>query len=275
MPSSRLLLSLSLLAFAACSSKVTTTIDQEAQNKIDTARNCVPPQLAKLDELMTFVDLWRLNGTEDPPDPSGLSWTENGSGVIDYTINAGSFTIAGSIAFYSPTGVPYDATLTPAPGGSLSQAIDDAATEMRGAFATGRPFMVGSWTISGTGVSGSGAFTGLIAGATNGNELEELRTTTTTVTTGPPDVADASITTTGSEVCVFTFRLPGLLTDQTPTQDYPEGTMTFSLENQTTSTTIAGSLVFDATSEARLMVTGFTGYFPVNLDTFTVGTLVP
>jgi len=35
-----------------------------------------------------------------------------------------------------------------------------------------------------------------------------------------------TITTTGSETCVFTFNVPSLLTDQSPSQEYPEGTIT-------------------------------------------------
>lgn len=268
---SRLLVSCSLLALAACSSKVSSDVDQSLLAKANTITGCMPGMMAKLDELVAFVDLWRLNDSgNNPADPSGLTWTEDGAGVITYSINVGGFTIGGTITFYSPTGSAFDATLTAAPSGSLSEAMEDAATQLRNAFSSGRPFIVADWTLTGTGVSGSGAFTGMIAGSTNQNELEELITTTTTVSGGPPANADGTITTTGSETCVFTFNVPSLLTDQSPSQEYPEGTITFSLENQTSSTTVAGSIAFDGTVTAIITVTGLSGHFEINLDTYAV-----
>jgi hypothetical protein len=107
-----------------------------------------------------------------------------------------------------------------------------------------------------------------------GRELIHERVTatlaTTTVSGGPPANADGTITTTGSETCVFTFNVPSLLTDQSPSQEYPEGTITFSLENQTSSTTVAGSIAFDGTVTAIITVTGLSGHFEINLDTYAV-----
>jgi hypothetical protein len=266
-----LTLSLAFVALGACNSKVTSTLDPDLQKKVSTVNDCVPPQIDKLNELLDYVDLWRLNGGNNPPDPAELSWALQGDGTIDLTITLGTFTITSTISFYSPTGALQNlAGLSTA---SLSQAIDDAATQLAALFLPATPFMVGEWTITGANVSGSGAFTGLIGGSTNGNELEELRTTTATPAGGPPPVADGTVTTTnGADTCVFTFNAPSIATDTSPSQQYPIGTVTFSLVGP--EATIDGTLTFDDTVIAKLTITGVSGHFDINLDTLSV-TFVP
>jgi len=263
-----------LAAMTACDSKVESTVDENLQAKAEAVSKCVPPQVEKLVELLDFSDRWRLNDVDNPPDPSGLAWSYDGT-EITYTFTLGSV-ISGKIRFYSPTGVQQNGlTLSSV---SLSQAIDDAATELRDNFPSGSPFMVGEWALSGANVSSAGgtsspcAFTGIIGGSLNQNELEELRTTEgfAAVAGGPPPVQDCSITTTGAQTCVFTFRLPELFTDEEPGQEYPRGTLTLSLENQTSGVTLSGSLVFDTTVIAKLTIDGITGVFDVNLETFSV-----
>lgn len=279
MHASRLLSSLTLAAavgLASCSSKVESALDPDLQAKVETITNCMPGQIEKLNELIDFAELWRQNdSSNNPADPSGLAWSYAG-GEISYTITLSGYTISGIIRFYGPGG-NQESGLTLS-STSLSQAIDDAATELRNLHASGRPFMVGEWTISGAGVSSAGvtsspaAMTGFIAGSANLNELEELRTTlgTASVSAGAPAVQQCTITTTGSETCVFTFEMPSLLTDESPTQEYPIGTITFSLNNQTAGLTLTGSLVLDGTVTARLNVDTLLGHFDINLETYSV-----
>lgn len=274
MLSSRLLLSsfLAVFALCACDSKVTSLLDTDLQAKVKTVTDCIPPQMEKLNELLDFSELWRQgDNSNNPADPAGLTWSYAG-GEITYSIAVGSFTIAGRIQFFSPAGAQQTSlTLSTV---SLSQAIDDAATELRMLFTSGRPFMVGEWTITGAGVSSRGitsspaSLTGHIAGSANQNELEEVQTTegVAAVSGGSPPVQDCEITTTGAETCVFTFRIDSLLTDESPTQEYPIGTITWTLTNQTENVTVAGTLVFDGTVIAVLNVTDV-GTFNINIET--------
>lgn len=263
---------LSALVAVGCSSKVTQTLDTNKQMILE----CLPPHLDVLDELIRFADLWRVTGTDNPPDPAGLVWSEQGNGTINYTITVTGFSISGVISFYDPNGNLQNLTLSTT---SLSQAIDDAATELRNLFGAADKFMVGTWTIADTGgsevESGSGAFTAIIGGSTNQNELEELRTTTGTPAGGPPPNAVGTITVVdGADTCTLTFDTPhapaavGLLTDETPTQEYPIGTIHFVLtENGVTQ---EADLVFDGTVIAKLTVTGISGRFDINLETLNV-----
>lgn len=280
MLSPRLLVpSLSLLALAGCSSDVTSTVDQDLQAKVETVTDCFPGQLEKLREIIDLAELWRQAETNNPPDPSELTWSFDGT-TITYTLTFSSFTINGTIQFFDPGGGPV-AGLTLS-NTSLSQAIDDAATQLRNRTpaSTSRPYIVGDYTVSGTGVSSSGGtsspagITGFIAGSANQNELEELRSTegTAQATGGAPGVQDHVITTTGSDTCVFTFRIPSLLTDESPTQEYPIGTITWSLDNQTDNVQLTGSLVFDGTVTTVLNVTDVAS-FSINLETLAITAL--
>ncbi len=259
-----LVLSLSLAALCgACSSKVASTVDTALQNKADTVTDCLPPVLQQFNALLDYADLWRLNGGNNPADPAGLVWAEQGDGSVNVTITLTGFTITSTIRFYSPGGAAQDLNLSLT---SLSQAIDDAATQLRALFTTGTPFMVGTWSLAGTGISGSGALTGLIAGSTNQNELEEVRTTTAVVSGGPPPVADGTIN--GGTNCTLVFNTSGLRTDDTPGQEYPAGVVTVTLTGP--KDTVNATLTFDGTVVAKLAVTGITGTFHVNLQTRSV-----
>jgi hypothetical protein len=276
MLSPRLLLSslLAVIALGACDSKVTSLLDTNLQAKLETVTKCIPPQMAKLKEIIDFANLWRQNDVNDPPDPAGLVWSFDGT-KITYTIGSptlSAFTISGIIQFYGPTG--QSAGVLVLSEVSLAQAIDDAATELRSLFTLGRPYMVCEMTFAGANCSSTGgttspaSLTGHIAGLSNQNELEEVQTTegTAQATSGPPPLQSFDITTEGSETCVFSFTMPSLLTDQDPEQEYPAGTITWSLTNQTASVTVAGTLVFDGTVTAVLDVTGV-GMFSINTET--------
>ena len=272
-----LLLLLSALGFAGCSAKVTQTIDQDVQHRVMTVVECLPGPFAVVKELIVFSDLWRLNGGENPADPTppnGLVWSEQGNGTINYTITVTGFTLTGVISFYSATGgAPQNLNLSTV---SLSQAIDDAATQL--AALGPNSFMVGTWTVNDTGgavETGSGAWTGFIGGSTNQNELEELRTTSGTVTGGPPANATGSITVVnGADTCVLTFDTPhapatvGLRTDEQPTQEYPIGTLHLSLTGP--HGTVEADLVFDGSAVAQLTVVGIGGHFNIDLETLAV-----
>lgn len=277
MLSSRLLMASCLFfAFGACDSKVTSALDPDLQAKVETITNCIPPQMEKLNDLLDFAALWRQNdANNNPPDPAGLTWSIAGN-RITYSITVASCTISGVIDFFNMDGSPFTPTNQTGQGGrSLSQAIDDVATEMRDVNMNPPVgFMVGEFALAGASVSSMGAtsqpaaLTGRIGGATNDNELESVSTTegVAAVSGGQPPVQDVVITTTGSETCVFTFRTVDLLTDQFPTQQYPIGTITWSLTNQTQNVTVNGTLTFDGTVTAVLDVSGV-GKFNVNLET--------
>ncbi|MCA8954407.1 MAG: hypothetical protein KDE27_33185 [Planctomycetes bacterium] len=266
-----------LCALAGCDSTTTSSFDQDLQNKVATVTGCMPAQIEKLDELLSFADLWRLNDGSNPADPSGLTWSEDGSGTISYSITLSAFSITGEIRFYSPAGAQFDATITPSPGGSLSQAIDDAATQVRAMFPSGTPFMVGEWNLAGIPSAGSVSSSGLssspaaFTGMIGTSQLEELRTTqgTAAVSGGPPPVQTDVITTVGSDTCVFSFSMSSLVTDGSASQQYPTGTITWTLANQTSGITLTGNLVFDGTAVTLLNVDDV-GTFEVNIETRSV-----
>lgn len=254
---------LGLLALPACDSKITETVDQA---KIDLIEDCLPEHAEKLGALLDYAKLWRLQGSPEA-DPSGLTWSALSDGTLSVTFVVGDFQIDSVISFYSPTGVLQNLTLVST---SLSAAIDDAAGQLRNLFGTADPFMVGDWEIAGPGVTGSGAFTGIIGGATNANELESISTTTATPAGGPPPNADCSITVTDtSDTCTLTFNTTGLVTDAEVGQEYPNGTIDFTLSKEASETaaavSVSATMTFDGTATAKLG-----GVFTLNLDTFQV-----
>lgn len=291
MISSRLLTSFCLASalFVGCDSKVTQTTSTDAN--LEAVAKCLTPQLQRLRELIDFSDLWRLNdNSNNPPDPSGLTWSISGNSIT-YSINVGTskpFTISGRIDFFLIAGGPFVPTDQTGPGGrSLSQAIDDTATEMRNQNPNVAPvgFMVGEWSLSDTGgmLSSSGetsnppAFTGMIGGSTNANELEEVRTTqgVAAVAGGPPPIQRDIIDSLDSEqMCRFRFRITSLMTDQMPGSEFPEGTLEWDLTNNSTGVTIQGTLVFNKTATAVLQVNDGSnvpiGTFNVNLNDYSV-----
>lgn len=255
---------LGLLALPACDSKITESVDQA---KIDLVEDCLPEHAEKLGALLDYAKLWRLQGTPDPTDPPGLSWSPQSDGTLSVTFVVGDFTISSVISFYSPTGALQNLTLVST---SLAAAIGDAAGQLRTQFTTSNPFMVGDWDIAGTGVTGSGAFTGIIGGTTSANQLDSISTTTATPAGGPPPNADCSITVTDTaDTCTLTFNTEGLSTDSEIGQEYPTGTIDFTLAKLATvsspAVSISTSMTFDGTATANLG-----GLFTLDLDTFVV-----
>ncbi|MBK8097305.1 MAG: hypothetical protein IPK26_09365 [Planctomycetes bacterium] len=248
---------------AGCSSKITENINQDLRNQVDTIDDCLPPLFEKVQALLDFADTWRLTDTGNT-DPAGVTFAEQPDGTIDVDIVAATFRIDATVSFFSPTGVLQDLNLgSPS---SLAEAIDTAADELRNLFGSSNPFMVGAWQLSGTNlVTTNGAFTGIIGGSTNQNELEELRTTTATPAGGPPPNADGTIETSGTPACTLVFNTTGLLTDETPTQEFPIGTLDLTVTGP--SATVDATMTFDGTAVARITVTGINGRFDFNLNT--------
>jgi len=195
--------------------------------------------------------------------------SEAGGSIVDVTYVKDGATVTMTIRFYSPTGAQQTLTL---PGsGSLQDVLDAAATELRTNFPGADPFLVGDWLISGGGISASGeALTGILGGSTNGNELEELRTTATssTVSGGLPATDSSTITDAGPPVCALTFSVPGLRTDDSPTQEYPIGTITVSITGP--DDTVTATLTFDGSSTIAIVVADVPGSFTFDVVSRTL-----
>lgn len=253
---------LAVLALPACDSKITETVDQE---KIDFINDCLPLHAPKLGALLDYVETWRLQDGSHTPSGT-LSWSLGSDGRLTVSLVVGEFTIDSTISFYSPDGTLQNLTLT---ASGLAEAIDEAAGRLRTLFPSSKPFMVGAWTMNGSGVTGSGAFTGIIGGTTDGNELESISTTTATPAGGPPPNDDGSITVTGTDTCTLTFNTTGLSTDTAVGQEYPVGTIDFTLSRLATETapavSVDAALTFDGTSTAKLG-----GLFTLDLDTYSL-----
>ncbi|MBL8752441.1 MAG: hypothetical protein JNK15_03990 [Planctomycetes bacterium] len=260
-----------LALFAGCDSKVTSTLDQDTLTRVETLTDCFPNLYRFADSLLEIGQTWRLGSSTAIPDPTGLTFTINGGTSVDVTYVKDGVTIAMTIQFYSPTGAQQTLSLA---GATLNAVIQDAADELRDNFPGADPFMVGDYTISGGGITASDSLTGIIGGSTNQNELEELRTTlaSTSISGGPPTVDSASITDSGPPSCVLTFTIPSLLTDETPTQEYPIGTVTISVTGP--DATVTGTITFDGSATAVIDIDDVNGTFNFNVDTRTV-TFVP
>lgn len=272
MPLTRIALLLSAALFAACDSKVTSSTNAALQKQIETITDCFPDLFAKGQDLLDLAETWRMNrGTSTSiDDPAGVSSTGTGPVTVDAP-DVDGCAIQMVIHFYDPAGNEVfglaDTTST------VADKIDEAATELRDMFPAGTPFMVGDWTISAgpskTTFSGSGSFTGLIGGSTNGNELEELRTTepSSSVSGGPPAVAVGTIT---EGTCTLTFSTSGLVTDSFPTQEYPIGTVTVDIDGDDADSIsdVTATLTFDNTAVVQIQISGTTsGKFLYNVET--------
>jgi hypothetical protein len=263
---------LTTLLFAACDSKITSSVDPAIQEQLETMQDCFPGLFAKGLDLLAIAETWRLNTDGSIPDPDGL--VHSGNGPINVTYEVDDCTIAMTIRFYSPAGAEQQAL--PLTATSLADRIDEAATELRNQFGTGNPFLVGEWTITGTkggsAFSGGGALTGILGGSTNANELEELRTTTATPAGGPPPIA---VNTISEGACTLTVSTDSLVTDSFPTQEYPIGTMTATVDGDDADTDaeVTATLTFDNTAVVSIVLAGTTGgRFLYNLDTRTLTT---
>ncbi|MBX3462764.1 MAG: hypothetical protein KF830_06310 [Planctomycetes bacterium] len=260
---------LAALLVAGCDSKVSTTVDPDLQKQLETIRDCFPQLFDKGVDLLALADTWRLNSGGSIPDPAGLS--HSGDGPIDVQYVVDGCTIEMTIRFYRPAGVERQGLGLTAT--SLADRIDEAATLLRGELLDGNPFLVGDWTISGTkggeAFSGSGAFTGVIGGSTNDNELERLRTTTAAPAGGPPPAAPGTL---AVGACTLTFATDGagLETDSFPTQEYPIGTVTVTIDGDDpdSDAEVTVTLTFDNTPVVQLVIAGTAGgRFLYNVET--------
>jgi hypothetical protein len=259
---------LSAFLFAACSTKVTSGGDPALQKQIQTIQDCFPDLFGKTKGLLDLAETWRLNTSGSIPDPAGL--THSGAGPISVGFTSGTFAISMTIRFYSPAGA--EQTGLPLTATSLADRLDEAATSLRNTFPAGNPFMVGDWTLTGGGATGAGALTGIIGGSTNGNELEELRTTEATPAGGPPPIAASTVS---EGACTLTFRTSSLVTDSFPAQQFPIGTLTITLDGDDPDSLVdtTATVTFDNTAVVKITIDGTTsGRFEFNVETraFTV-----
>lgn len=265
-----------LALLAGCDSKISSALDTDLQRRVETFEDCFPNLYSRAQALLDIVDTWRQTNTTPIANPSGLTasvGSEAGGTVVNVSYVVEGTTIDMAIRFYSPTGTQQTLALD---GGSvdLNTVIGTAASELRNNFPSGSPFMVGDYTFSGGGISGTDSLTGIIGGATNQNELEELRTTaaSSTISGGLPATDSATITDSGPPVCTLTYTIPGLLLDESPTQEYPIGTITLSVTGP--EDTVSATITFDGTATAVIVVTDVPGTFTFNVDTRTL-TFVP
>ncbi|HEX5054461.1 MAG TPA: hypothetical protein VFZ65_21965 [Planctomycetota bacterium] len=263
-PCAYLLLSFGLLG--ACGGKLTSYVDRDLANRIDTVQDCFPHLYPKVKTLLEVAETWRLRSSSSLPDPEGLTAVEQPDGTVVVSYVASGCTLAMTISFYSPTGVRQDLDLSGAT--TLADKVRLAATELKMLFGDTDKFMVGAWTLTGPTITGSGALTGIIGGSSGDNELKELRTTVAAPDappSGPPANAASSITDGGPPVCALTFDTASLSLDASPAQLHPIGTVSLGLSGPKASVTAVAS--FDGTVLARLTVTGVPGHFDFDLDT--------
>jgi hypothetical protein len=247
-----------------CRSEITETVDAERQAAVELLADCLPEQLDKLSALLQFAKLWRLADGENPSDAPGLVWSEQSNGTLAVAISPPGYTLAATISFYSPAGVRQNLDVT---AGSLAQAIEDAAEDLRAGF-SGSSFLVCEWVMSGPTVAGSGAITAILAPVGQPNRLLELRSTTATPAGGPPPLAPGTIALTGSHACTLACQFTALQTDTSPSRDIPSGDVHFELVGASSSA--AGQLRFRATDAVKITVVGLKGYFEIDLDTYEI-----
>ena len=246
-----------LCAGSCDSSSTSTALDPALQAQITALSDCLPNLWQFADGLLDIASSWQVTGDNNPPDPAELSWSFSGQDINASLTVAGS-TIQMTISAYGPNGAAEQRncqTLSNAgpisPVTSLSEAIDNIATQLRNEFNTSNPFLHGVWQITGGGISASNeGLLGIIGGATNANELEEVRTTVDTVTTGVPANDPSTITDSGG--CTFTFDTTGLITDEEPGQEYPRGVINLTVNDGTTNVT--GTITFDKTAVAVIAI---------------------
>ena len=207
--------------------------------------------------VLDIIQAWRLdNGVNAASNPTGLTSTPQGDGSITVIYDAAGTTIAMTIRFYSPAAVQQNLVLTGIT--TLNDAFDAAATQLAASFTTGTSFAVGSWTISGGGLSGSGAVTGLFGGASN-RRITSLSTTTATPSGGPPPDATSAITDSGPPACTLTFATSGLQIDAGPSVIYPTGSLPLTLVGP--NATVSAVVTFNGSVTANIVVADVTGSF--------------
>lgn len=278
MPLTRKLPLLALVALLGCDSKVKSTVlDDDLQRRFETFSDCFPNLYKRADALLDIAATWKQSNSQAIPDPAGLTFTvnnETGGTVVNVTYAIDGTTIAMQIRFYSPTGAQQDLLTEISGQSTLNLTIRAAADELRDRFGSTDKFMVGDYTISGGGILGADSLSAIIGGSTNQNELEEVRTTlgSSTVNGAIPTTDSATITDAGPPQCILTFTIPGLLTDETPTQQYPIGTITLTVTGP--EDTVGATITFDGSATATVEVQDIPGSFAFNVDTRSL-TYVP
>jgi hypothetical protein len=167
-------------------------------------------------------------------------------------------TFAIAIRFYSAVGAQQNLDLAGAT--TLNDVFARGASQL-----VANDFAVGSWTLSGGGFSGSGAFTGRYEG-TSSLAIRSLRTTSSTVSGGEPATTLGSITSTGGGGARLDFtsggiELPGSLA-------YPNGSLTATLVAPTATLTLL--VTFDGTAVITIVVTGIDGWFTYDVENRTL-----
>lgn len=251
------------LSCTSCSSKISSALDPDLQNRLSTMRDCFPELYPFVDGLFDLAQTWRLQ-TAPLADPAGLTWSEQVDGSIEVVYTVNTVTLNATIRFYSPTGIMQDLDLGAA--ATLSEAVAAAATELATLFGTTAKFMTADWTLTGASATGSGQLTGILGGTANQNELQELRTTAGTPNGGPPPTSTGQFSEThGSDTCQITFQTAGLQTDTVADQQYPIGAIDFSIAGP--ASTVTGTITFDGTVHAAITVTDVPGSFGYDLET--------
>ena len=263
------LIAVATLGLGSCDTKVSSVTNPEMLARIQVIKDCLPNLWTFADGLVQVSGAWKMNGGTIP-DPVGLTKTVNGDGSITVSLSVGATTIDMAVRFYGPNGAEQDLSSVITSPTTLGDKIDAAASELRDRFGEGEKFIHGVYSISGGGIEASGeALTGIIGGVLNDNELEEVRSTVVTVTSGIPMVDSTTILDNASSPpCTLTFSIPSLVTDEEPGQEYPSGTISSARVDGTT--TASASIIFDKTSTARVTLDGLVGGLDFNLDTLTL-----
>lgn len=257
MPKTRSLLLPLLPLFVACNTRVTSNTDSALRARVETVQDCFPGLYARAQTVLDAAKSWRLNDGGAPASPAPTSFAEQTDGSVLVSYNVSGATLTLTVRFYSPAGVPQNLDLgTPA---TLDELVTTAAVALRAAFPDGDPFVVGAWNLSGAGLSGSGALTGILGGTAQQPELEELRTTSAIPAGGPPPLAAGAIADNGPPACSLTFASPGLQIDRSAAQQYPIGVLNLTIQGPSAS--VSATLTFDGTSVTRVVVQEISGAF--------------
>lgn len=268
-----------LLAFGSCSETEALANSSDLQARIDILNECFPELYEKLDFILQVAKTWNLNDNTNPPDPAGLVWMErpDGSLQVDWPFTA-VCALDMQITFFNEGAVQQDIDLAGA--NSLSEVLDIAGNALA-TTAPPRGFIVADWSLRdpANGIAGAGSLTAIIGGTANGNELERIFTSLGSSTSqgqgGPPVASVATISTfnAANVLCVMRVDMPNLETDTDPTQQYPNGVITFTISTGLLGTgalEVVATVTFDKTNMATVDVTDVPTSFTLNLDTFEI-----
>jgi len=254
---------------SACGEEDALLSASQIQARLDAVEACFPALWASLEPVLRVAQSMGRNDTV--PLPPGFDYELSPGGTVSGTIDLSGTVIGFDVVFYSPGGVQQDLGLTDP--GDFNVLIDDAATALADTYGGQQPFIVLSWTIDTSATyEGGGAFTGILGGTTNQNELQELRTTGSTPAGGPPPVAAENVRTMGGG-CELFVTTASLSTDAVAGQRYPWGTVDIRLESMPLTgdpVAVDATLTMNNTVLAALDIDRVPGYFEINLDTADV-----